>query len=46
MSLVLATLAEMYLGFDVSVWPVLLCGPIVFIIIVVYIIWKELLKKK
>ena len=46
MSLVLATLAEMYLGFDVSIWPVLLCGPIVIIIIVVYIIWKELLKKK
>jgi hypothetical protein len=45
MSLVLATLAELYLGFDVSIWPVLLCGPIVIIIVLIYVIWTEWIKK-
>jgi hypothetical protein len=45
MSLVLTTLAGMYLGFDVSMWPVLIAIPTMIILAVAYLIWVEFIKK-
>jgi hypothetical protein len=46
MSLVVATLTEMYLGFDVTIWPVLIAVPTFVLLAVAYLIWVELIKKK
>jgi len=49
MSLLLSMVLLSYVdtgGFDLSIWPVLICGPVVIAIVLIYLLWVEWLGKK